>query len=1234
LVERALNKGNNQFETLVVANKIAFENALKAFAPDLILCEHTLTSIDCYDAINIIKEKGLKIPIILVTDKLSDKDASEILKAGAQDYFLKDRLHRLPQAVLNAMEKSRAKQQLHESEAFNEGVLSSLSSHIAVIDENGTILAVNKAWDDFAKTNAITSLARVSKGSNYLDVCKRSVENGDRDASQALAGIQSVFKKEEHYFEMEYPCHSPEEERWFMLQISPFGEDDTKVVIAHQNITERKVAESNLRNTSVELQKTLSGLHKILNSSLDVICTVNADGEFVNVNAASKQVWGYTPEELIGTKFMNLVYHEDRDMTSKAAESFFEGNHLPLFENRYVHKSGRVVTILWSVNLDAELRLMYCVAKDVTEKKIVEKAIENERDQFCDIFLKAPSAIGVLKGKNHVFEMANPLYLQLTGKTDIIGKTLAEVLPEVVEQGIVSMLDQVYQTGESLTGTEVLAKVDTKGNGELTEFYIDFVYQAYRNDQGKIKGIFFFINDVTEKISSRRELEKSEKLFKGMIENSEDLITIINANGEPMYASPAVAKKFGYTPEEVLNLNIMEVIHPEDIPVAGAFIAELMGHPALPMTAPLIRERKKDGTYIWIEGTLTNFLETDGINAIVANFRDITERKKADEENRFKANLLNTVGQAAIATDLDGVVTYWNKAAEHMYGWTKVEAIGKHIMHLTTSENSIEQANQIMEALQKGQMWSGEFKVRKKNGTNFTALITNTPIYDDDNKLSGIIGISSDISEIKKLEELLEKTNRLAAIGSWEIDVVEGTVFWSDITKEIREVEKDYVPSLAVGIRYFEEGIHKETISQRVQECIEHGTPWDEELQIITFKGNHKWVRTIGEGEFLNGKCLRVLGSFQDITERKTVAEKVIRSEANLKVAQRIARMGSWEVAILTNEHSWSDEFYRILGISNDVIPSNEAFLSFVHPNDRAMAASTMEDAFSTFTDSSFQFRFIKKNGDIGYASSKWKFEFDSQGNPLYVYGILRNLTAEKKAERERTKMISDIVQRNSDLEQFSYIVSHNLRAPAANIIGFTEILQDELGTPQEQKELLQGLLASAISLDAVIKDINVILQIKHDAHDKKEVVTFSNLVNDIMTSVDNLIDKHHVRILTDFSEVPEIYSLKVYIYSIFYNLISNSIKYSKPNEQPIIEINSKKENGKVILRFKDNGLGIDMKTKEDKIFGLYNRFHSHVEGKGIGLFMVKTQVQSLGGKITVISELNKGTEFTIEFKI
>jgi signal transduction histidine kinase len=145
--------------------------------------------------------------------------------------------------------------------------------------------------------------------------------------------------------------------------------------------------------------------------------------------------------------------------------------------------------------------------------------------------------------------------------------------------------------------------------------------------------------------------------------------------------------------------------------------------------------------------------------------------------------------------------------------------------------------------------------------------------------------------------------------------------------------------------------------------------------------------------------------------------------------------------------------------------------------------------------------------------------------------------------------------------------------------------------------------------------------------------VYFSELVADIQLSIGNMIAEEQFAIVSDFSEVNEFMTTKSYLYSIFYNLISNSIKYRKTDVNSYIKIKSNLINNSLFLTFEDNGLGIDLDKKGDQIFGLYKRFHFHIEGKGMGLHMVKTQTEALGGKISVKSEVNKGTTFIIEFE-
>ena len=238
-----------------------------------------------------------------------------------------------------------------------------------------------------------------------------------------------------------------------------------------------------------------------------------------------------------------------------------------------------------------------------------------------------------------------------------------------------------------------------------------------------------------------------------------------------------------------------------------------------------------------------------------------------------------------------------------------------------------------------------------------------------------------------------------------------------------------------------------------------------------------------------------------------------------------------------------------------------------------------------------------------------------------------------KLAEIERIKMVNELILRNKDLEQFAYIISHNLRAPLANIIGASSALNDPDLSLEDKGILSRGINTSIIKLDEVVKDLNHILQVKGEINEIKETVNFSGLLNDIKTSINNLIDKDDVEIKEDFSAVNEFSTLKAYLYSIFFNLISNSVKYRRHNIPCIIEIKSRRAKNKIELLFKDNGMGIDLTKNSEQVFGLYKRFHSNIEGKGMGLFMVKTQVETLGGKISLKSEENKGTEFLIEFE-
>jgi signal transduction histidine kinase len=241
----------------------------------------------------------------------------------------------------------------------------------------------------------------------------------------------------------------------------------------------------------------------------------------------------------------------------------------------------------------------------------------------------------------------------------------------------------------------------------------------------------------------------------------------------------------------------------------------------------------------------------------------------------------------------------------------------------------------------------------------------------------------------------------------------------------------------------------------------------------------------------------------------------------------------------------------------------------------------------------------------------------------------LEILSHNENLELEVDKRTKELLAHNIQLEQFAYISAHNLRAPVARILGLGEVLK-LCKSPEEEKIILEKLVTTTKELDTVVKDLNKILEIRKN---NTSVITEIDLHKEIELVRANLlkeIDETGAQIIEDFSSIEAIFSVKPYIDSILMNLVSNAIKYRYPGRKPVIRVTAEQQGELVCLTVSDNGLGINLDKYEDKLFRLYNRFHSHVEGKGMGLYLVKTQVAALGGRIEVSSKVDHGMQFRI----
>ncbi len=243
---------------------------------------------------------------------------------------------------------------------------------------------------------------------------------------------------------------------------------------------------------------------------------------------------------------------------------------------------------------------------------------------------------------------------------------------------------------------------------------------------------------------------------------------------------------------------------------------------------------------------------------------------------------------------------------------------------------------------------------------------------------------------------------------------------------------------------------------------------------------------------------------------------------------------------------------------------------------------------------------------------------------------LVRALVAKNN---ELTQANSELTKFNEELRQFSYTVSHNLRGPVARILGLTHLFEvDEEATTSELQDIAQRIKKASHELDDIISDLSRITDIRNSMYKINERVDLDQEWRLAGKALEASID-HSMVIRTDFTEAPYFFTIRPIISNILYNLLSNSIKYRHPRRPLEIHVKSMPVNDRILMTFKDNGLGIDLRQFGKDMFSMYKRFHTHVDGKGLGLYMIKNQIESIGGSISVASNLNEGTIFTLTFK-
>ncbi len=685
-------------------------------------------------------------------------------------------------------------------------------------------------------------------------------------------------------------------------------------------------------------------------------------------------------------------------------------------DNNDFIKAWKEVPVMSMVQFTKIYKLLYAFANELSEKaynnlqlkrqitrhELTIALLQESEENIRYIVRHDPNAIAVYDRHLHYIAVSER-YLQDYGVTEenIIGKHHYDIFPEMPQKW-----KDVHQ--RCLAGATENNDDDSfeRPDGSLT--YNRWECRPWRQVNGEIGGIITYTEVTTERKKAEKALLESEIKYRAFFENSLDAILLTSPGGKIFSANPAACRMFGYSEDELISLDRSGVVSATETQLS-ALLSERALKKKIRCELTLIR---KDGTLFPAEISSSIFKNGEGLERTSMIIHDITERTKIQNELKFQADLLNKVGQSIIATDLQGQVIYWNNAAEKIYGWSPAEAMGQNIINLTPSEQTKEQAVELMKQLNLGNKWSGEFQVKRKNGENFPAHVTNTPLFDLKGTITGIVGISSDITKRKRAEKALRESEErfrhsfdYAASG---ICLVGDDLKFQRVNKAFREIlgyhedelknltfsEITYPDDYSIGLTHFKKLLSGET------DHIEFEKRYiRKDNKVIWTHVSSSLIRDINQNSQF------IITHVIDISGRKETEKEMAMLASALKSVNECVSITDFDNNILfVNESLLKTYGYE----QNELIGKNISLLT-----SQTAAPNQVGDISLATTQGDWQGEVMSKpkygpDFPIFLSTSVLK---DEDGKPIGFIGVATDITERRQNEEMLLKLSSAIDQ-------------------------------------------------------------------------------------------------------------------------------------------------------------------------------------------------------------------------------
>ncbi|RDC61656.1 PAS domain-containing protein [Adhaeribacter pallidiroseus] len=856
----------------------------------------------------------------------------------------------------------------------------------------------------------------------------------------------------------------------------------------------------------------------------------------------------------------------------------------------------------------------------------------------------------------------------LTKRENIINRYIFDIFPDNPAAGeansvknLKRSLQRVIQQKKTQTLAvqryDILQPAEQGGNFEVR-------YWKVRNFPVKsadhtLRYIIHQVKDITpyylEKLAHRRNKELIQVVFQTI----NDVVWDWNLLTDQTTWSEGFNTRFGYPPQETEPTieSWYSRIHPEDLNRIQQSIHGVIQH-GLEVWSDTYRFKRKDNSYAYIldRGFVLRD-ENQQPYRMIGSMIDITNTKKAEQEAKANENRITTIMESfplMTWTALpNGVVNYYNQRWIEYLGTPLQDLFNKGWQCYIHPEDLETTTRTWQQVLTSGANFEVENRWRASATQEYRwFLVRAVPIRDENNNIILWVGSHTDIEVNKKLQSQLqkqdEKLQRVLTQAPAHFCLMKGPDLIVDLVTPgmVALFGNRYcigLPAAEAWPEFKEQGfIHI------LQQVYESGKVYNGVEQKVLYQNNPSGPLKEGYFTFTyqpfydsNNQIEGVLSVTVEVTDQvkaKKRAEILTEQLRTEKERFQFLAEAVPQFIWTTDAQGYHDYFNQrwIDYTGYDVASSQgtEMWKNLLHPDDRERSRIRWEHSLRTGEFYEIEYRFKSKAEDYRWFLGQASPIRDTSGAIVKWFGTCTDIEEKKRAEQEMLQINQELRKTNEDLDSFVYTASHDLKLPIISMSRiFSELMESAQFHTPDADILVSMFHKSLDQMHTTIRDLADIVEVQKNIDLNWEVTAFADITEEVQLSIQDIIKESEAQIILDFSQVPAIYFSRVNLKSIIYNLLSNAIKYRSPHRKPVVHIKTSLENEFILLTIQDNGLGINLDRHKGKLFQMFKRFHNHVAGSGIGLYIINRIVQNNGGHIEVSSEVDTGTTFQVFLK-